>query len=248
MGNGQTKEEKKIQEQATKETLLECPVLLDLKHGTIRHRHEERLNDIENEKAKMIQIGYFYHPRLNDFSEDADITKSTDNRLKYVYKGPPKDTGKKLYYIYGTKVSDSDQGIKHEYRPQGKGYNWPESYRKANSLYYDVSFVKQDETNVIEEDIDPKISDNISDGVTIISAVTSNLSSISNKDMFTLKLRACDTVAMVAERISLQLLIPACNISLMYEKNILSGIDQLGDFRNEDDRIYPTFYIQLKIT
>ena len=33
------------------------------------------------------------------FALDADFTKATDNQLKYVYRGPPKDTGKKLYYI-----------------------------------------------------------------------------------------------------------------------------------------------------
>lgn len=75
------------------------------------------------------------------FALDADFTKATDNRLKYVYRSPPKDTGKKLYYIYGTKVSDNDRGIHHRgYKPQGKGYNWPESYRKMNNLYYEIIF------------------------------------------------------------------------------------------------------------
>ena len=68
---------------------------------------------------------------------DAEFTKATDNWLKYVYHGPPKDTWKKLYYIYGTKVSDNDCGIHHRgYKPQRKGYNWPESYRKKNNIYY----------------------------------------------------------------------------------------------------------------
>ena len=72
---------------------------------------------------------------------DAEFTKATDNWLKYVYHGPPKDTWKKLYYIYGTKVSDNDCGIHHRgYEPQGKGYNRPESYRKKNNLYYYIIF------------------------------------------------------------------------------------------------------------
>ena len=73
---------------------------------------------------------------------DAFMTKADDNRLKYVFKGPPKDTGKRLYYIYGTHISDKDKGFNlDEYKPQGKGFSWPQSYRKANNLYYDVIFV-----------------------------------------------------------------------------------------------------------
>ena len=71
------------------------------------------------------------------------MTYEDNNRLKYVFQGPPKDSGKKLYYIYGTKSSDVDKGFeKTEYKPQGKGYNWPQSYRKANNLYYDVIFIQ----------------------------------------------------------------------------------------------------------
>merc|ERR1712096_179338 len=132
MGNGPTKEEKLIKKIATKETELECPILVDLDHGTIRHRHEEHALPGDNQgsgQENTTKIGYFYHPRLNDFSEDALMTYSENNRLKYVFHGPPKDTGKKLYYIYGTRSSDKDHGIKHEdYKPQGKGYNWPQSY------------------------------------------------------------------------------------------------------------------------
>lgn len=72
------------------------------------------------------------------------MTYEDNNRLKYVFKGPKKDSGKKLYYIYGTKTTDKDEGLsKEEYRPQGKGYNWPQSYRKANNLYYDVIFLRK---------------------------------------------------------------------------------------------------------
>ena len=75
------------------------------------------------------------------FALDAGFTKATDNRLKYVYRGPLKDTRKKLYDIQGTKVSDNDRGIHHYgYKPQGKGYNWPESYLKMNNLYYEIIF------------------------------------------------------------------------------------------------------------
>lgn len=71
------------------------------------------------------------------------MTYEDNNRLKYVFQGPPKDSGKKLYYIYGTKATAVDTGLtKTSYKPQGKGYNWPQSYRKANNLYYDVIFIQ----------------------------------------------------------------------------------------------------------
>ena len=65
-------------------------------------------------------------------------------KFYYVFKGPKKDQSKKLYYVYGTNMNSKDVGIKHEmYKPQGKGYNWPESFRKANNLYYELIFLEQ---------------------------------------------------------------------------------------------------------
>ena len=32
---------------------------------------------------------------------------------------------------------------REEYKPTGKGFNWPESYRKANNLYYEILFTQQ---------------------------------------------------------------------------------------------------------
>lgn len=69
-------------------------------------------------------------------------------KFHYVFKGPKKDgKQKKLYYVYGTHLAAKDEGIKQEpYRPVGKGYNWPESYRKANNLYYELTFPEQGES------------------------------------------------------------------------------------------------------
>lgn len=66
-------------------------------------------------------------------------------KFHYVFKGPKKDgKQKKLYYVYGTHLAAKDEGIKQEpRRPIGKGYNWPESYRKANNLYYELTFPEQ---------------------------------------------------------------------------------------------------------
>jgi len=79
-----------------------------------------------------------------DTFSDAEISPEERFKLYYVFKGPKKDgKHKKLYYVYATSVNAKDEGIKQvEYRPQGVGYNWPESYRKANNLYYDLIFLE----------------------------------------------------------------------------------------------------------
>jgi len=251
MGNGPTKEEKQIAEIAEKETKLECPVLVDLRHGTIRHRHEEIVK--EDEKSKEVKIGYFYHPRLNDFSEDAIMTYEDNNRLKYVFKGPTKDSGKKLYYIYGTKSSDVDKGLtKTNYKPQGKGYNWPQSYRKANNLYYDVIFVPQD-------DIDEDETNEVSGRQSSMSQIDDILSSASenqlsndthvDKENISLKVRTSETVMDLIERISLQLLVPSTNIHFMIDKEEINTNDHLINHYPEDMNVRgQSFPIQLRLT
>lgn len=81
-------------------------------------------------------------------STDAEVRPEDSFKFHYVFKGPKKDGNqKKLYYVYGTHLSAKDEGIKQEpYRPVGKGYNWPESYRKANNLYYELTFPEQGES------------------------------------------------------------------------------------------------------
>ena len=86
---------------------------------------------------------------------DAEVRPEDSFKFHYVFKGPKKDGKvKRLYYVYGTNLSAKDEGIKQEpYRPVGKGYNWPESYRKANNLYYELTFGDQGQ-NVIHVESD----------------------------------------------------------------------------------------------
>lgn len=86
---------------------------------------------------------------------DAEVRPEDSFKFHYVFKGPKKDGKvKRLYYVYGTSLSAKDEGIKQEpYRPVGKGYNWPESYRKANNLYYELTFGDQGK-NFIHFDTD----------------------------------------------------------------------------------------------
>ena len=46
--------------------MLDSPALIDLGHGTVRYRMPDEKRERENTKVKT---GYFYHPRLDDFSE-----------------------------------------------------------------------------------------------------------------------------------------------------------------------------------
>ena len=46
--------------------MLDSPALIDLGHGTVRYRHPDEKGEQDNNKVKT---GYFYHPRLDDFSE-----------------------------------------------------------------------------------------------------------------------------------------------------------------------------------
>lgn len=77
------------------------------------------------------------------YSLDAELPEEEDYKLKYVFKGPKK-AHNRLYYVYGKRFDAEDTGIqRQEYRPTGKGFNWPESYRKANNLYYEIIFLPQ---------------------------------------------------------------------------------------------------------
>ena len=47
--------------------LLDCPILVDLSHGTIRHRMPDEKYDTDG--TSKVKTGYFYHARLKDYSE-----------------------------------------------------------------------------------------------------------------------------------------------------------------------------------
>lgn len=49
--------------------MLDSPALIDLGHGTVRYRHPDEKREQDNTEVKT---GYFYHPRLDDFSEGRD--------------------------------------------------------------------------------------------------------------------------------------------------------------------------------
>jgi hypothetical protein len=117
--------------------VLDSPALLDLGHGTVRYRQKETANTtLEDEplpqsdspKQKTGKTGYFYHAKINNFSQ---LTPEESFKTFYVCKGPKAAGKSKLFYVYGKGwEAQPDKGLRQmPYRPQGRGYQWPDSFQ-----------------------------------------------------------------------------------------------------------------------
>ena len=96
--------------------LLYSPALLDLEHGTIRHRDREVVEE------EGVRDGYFYHAQLQDWTNDSSIK---DYQKKHVVEGPKSKN--QLHYVYATGLDDAteDKGIvRVAPKPKGLGYRW----------------------------------------------------------------------------------------------------------------------------
>ncbi|XP_074611518.1 uncharacterized protein LOC141866011 [Acropora palmata] len=216
--------------------MLDSPALIDLNHGTVRYRHPDEKREEDNAHVKT---GYFYHPRLDDFSEDAEVRPEDSFKFHYVFKGPKKDGNqKKLYYVYGTHLSAKDEGIKQEpYRPVGKGYNWPESYRKANNLYYELTFPEQG-----EEDYED--TDSVMSGADSPELADSAI----DKENLRIVLSEMESVDSLKMRMALRLLIPAVNFHILHNKKELRPEDVVGDLRTPEQGNWRNFPVLLHLT
>ncbi|XP_046850984.1 uncharacterized protein LOC124444405 isoform X2 [Xenia sp. Carnegie-2017] len=202
---------------------MHSPSLLDLGHGTIRHRHI-RLNEEISEKPKSLKTSYFYHPKLEDYSE-----------------GARKDQTKNLYYVYGTNVHSKDPGVKHvSYKPQGKGYKWPESFRKSNNLYYDLIFLEQD-----------RGISNYADTISLDSHVTldsGNTNSTQSKDTIRMTLTNLDSAETIKRKLAVKLLVPAINIHITFNRAELRNEDVISDLRSPEEGMWRQFSVLLRLT
>ena len=117
--------------------VLDSPALLDLGHGTVRYRQKETtspaledtpLGQSDSSKQKTVKTGYFYHAKINSFSQPEP---EENFKTFYVSKGPKVVGNKKLFYVYGKGWgAQPDEGLrKMPYRPQGRGYQWPDSFQ-----------------------------------------------------------------------------------------------------------------------
>lgn len=66
-------------------------------------------------------------------------------KYRYIYKGAPGTRGKKLFYVYGIgmKSKDARSKVTKQYKPKGKGYIWPSSFRNPAHFYYELVFKEQ---------------------------------------------------------------------------------------------------------
>ncbi|XP_077981236.1 uncharacterized protein LOC144436338 [Glandiceps talaboti] len=206
--------------------LIDTPALFDLGHGTVRYRR----SDDEKTDPKKVKAGYFYHARLDDYSEEASQTNEDAFKYQYVSKGPTKAKGKKLFYVYGIGMSAEDQAKmvkKPYYRPKGKGYIWPSSFRKTNHVYYEISFVEQEQDFSDLESVGEDIADD---------DTGENIRFTLNDD---------DNVDKLKKRISVRCLIPVLNIHLSYNETELIDEDIIGSLRTEEEGSFKKFTIEL---
>ncbi|XP_033117082.1 uncharacterized protein LOC117117017 [Anneissia japonica] len=211
--------------------VIDAPALLDLGHGTVRYRQGE-----ENLKNKVIlsdpknKKGYFYHARLDDYSEAASVNSEDKFKFKYINKAPLKAKGKKLYYCYGIGMNSTDGRhlIKTQYKPKGKGYVWPSSYRKSNHIYYDLTFVSQDD----------ELSDSDDETEDVMSSEV-------DAAKMSFKLKDSDNVETLKKRVAVRLIMPASNIHISFGENELVEEDVIGDLRKSEDGTFQRFTVEL---
>ncbi|PIK47981.1 hypothetical protein BSL78_15129 [Apostichopus japonicus] len=191
--------------------LIDAPALVDLGHGTVRYREDGTTNPVI-QKQTDVKTGYFYHSRLDDYSEDATLYPEDEFKTKYIYKGPPKARGKRLYYIYGIGMTaeDQKQKAKETYKPQGRGYVWPSSFKNPNHFFYALEFlIKNDEENDSEDEAED-----------VKTSVNSNLLRFILNDV--------DTIDTLKKRVAVRLLIPSSIVFINYREKDLGNEEVIG--------------------
>lgn len=135
-----------------KNFVIDAPVLIDLKHGSIRYREYKDEMEVKN-KSKMKEKPfegeerqkkghYFYHPRLQDFSEKASVDKEDPHKFLMVVKGPASAKQKKIFYVYGKGWNATDGEVTKPARSKAMGQDptWPQR-QNPNDVYYNISFL-----------------------------------------------------------------------------------------------------------
>ncbi|KAJ8040217.1 hypothetical protein HOLleu_14447 [Holothuria leucospilota] len=209
--------------------VIDAPALVDLGHGTVRYREDSSTNPILQKQADL-KTGYFYHARLDDYSEDATLYPKDEFKTKYIYKGPPKARGKSLYYIYGIGMNAED--LKHQaqttYKPKGRGYQWPSSYKNPNHFYYALTFIIKDTE---ENDSEDEAED-------VESVVEANLMRFILHDT--------DTVDVLKKRTAVRLLIPSSIVHIYHNDKELGNEDLIGTLRSAEEGEFKKFTVEMK--
>ncbi|XP_022110406.1 uncharacterized protein LOC110989978 isoform X1 [Acanthaster planci] len=207
--------------------VIDAPALVDLVHGTVRYRND---GDHIIKAGEELKTGYFYHARLEDYSEAATIKPDDQHKFKYVYKGTNSSRGKQLFYVYGIGFNSKDDRfrVRKQYKPKGRGYIWPSSFRKGNHFYYDLAFITQEHDFSESEDEDEDMKADV------------------NPDNMRFCLKDTDTVEVLKKRAAVRLLVPSSNIHISYRDAELGDETIIGKQRTEEDGDFTRFSICLQ--
>ncbi len=150
--------------------------------------------------GKELKTGYFYHARLDDYSEAATLKPTDQHKFQYVYKGSDRSRGKQLFYAYGIGFSCKDDRfrVRKQYKPKGRGYVWPSSFRKGNHFYYDLSFVTKEADFYDSDEEDEDMKTNV------------------NPEKMRFHLKDSDSIDVLKKRAAVRLLTPSSNIHISY--------------------------------
>lgn len=84
------------------EIVLDSAPLHDVGHGAIHYRYklpENSVHEYSSDEKNKIPTGYFYHPKVKDFSESADLNNEDGRKFIKVVKAPISDENKNVFYI-----------------------------------------------------------------------------------------------------------------------------------------------------
>ncbi|XP_071483029.1 uncharacterized protein [Diadema antillarum] len=213
--------------------LIDAPALVDLGHGTVRYRRDEdsvNKKETADQEVKVNKKGYFYQARLDDYSEAAVARPDERYKFNYVYKGAPSSRGKKLFYVYGIGMNSRDARSKvtKHYKPKGKGYVWPSSFRNATHFYYEMVFKEQEAEIEESEEESTDVQNDV------------------NPEKMTFQLKDSNTVEMLKKRAALRLLTPFSNLHISYGDAELGNAEVIGKLRREEQGDFERFVVELQ--
>ncbi|RDD46138.1 hypothetical protein TrispH2_001377 [Trichoplax sp. H2] len=219
---------------------LDSHPIVDLTHGTVRYRSKENAAISSADDHGKVKTGYFYHANLEGYERGKALPAQHNFKLHYVTKGPTTDGNKQLHYVYGIGFNAKDSGIrKQPYKPQGKGYNWPKSFRDPNCLYYQLQFAEQEgeaEFNDSDnEDIEDIKSVNVDSTETLIPEIK-------------ITVRDTDTVQDLKKRVALRIFKPINQLHVLHDSLVLSNDKVIGSLRKDEHGKWEKFTVILKLT
>ncbi|XP_060069928.1 uncharacterized protein LOC132549960 [Ylistrum balloti] len=223
---------------------IDAPVLVDVEHGSVRYRYgnKESTENADPHKTKgkpfegtnrINKDHYFYHARLNDFSEKGSREKEDDFKFMYVQKGPNRAKEKKLFYVYGKgwNAMDGQRRLPSETKQEGRDFAWPLETRIPNDVYYNLSFTLQD----------AEIEDTPEDRLVV------DLSSTANKQTIELTLTDADTAKDIQKKIAYKILKSANSIHICHKGKELRDEDVIGDLRESEEGSWTVFKVKMHL-